>query len=761
MACSSPGPTAGARRFPALLIAVVACSVLVGAAVAQQIDIPAPDGSDRFGLGVHVLANGNIVVRDCGVFGTAVGSVSLFRPDGSRISTLTGSVAGDCIGGDGIREVGDSNFIVLSPSRRHEGLEGAGAVTWIDGETGLEGQVSAENSLIGTSADDRIGERGGILVLGNGNYIVQSTLWDNGDAVDAGAVVWAGGNVGIVGPISAANALVGTRLHDVVGSWGGLHHTITELPSGDFVVRSPIVDLDGLPDAGAVTFGSGSTGIRGEVGIDNSLVGAQAGDQVGLTEIVLLSEGRYVVGSPFADLGATPDVGALTWIDGPMPLQGSVNPDNSLFGLHEGDRLGGAWVLPLANGNVAIGVPSFGPDDVGAVLLFQSDALPTGVLDPTSALLGSQPGDRVGGTLRALPNGHFVTATRNWRNGSAANAGAVTWVDGWTGLAAEVAADNSLVGSRAGDTIAEKLIVLPDSRYVVISPYWSSPTVNRVGAVSVGDGEGGLVGPVSAANSLVGGQPSDLIGYGGVTVLANGNLAVLSPRWSRDDAFWAGAVTWMAAAEPVVGPVSIANSLVGSSFQDGLGMRLFALANGNLVVAAPAWDHRDIADIGAIIWIDGSSGLTGAISPANSLIGTNTGDFPINTFWGSPVVWPLANGNYVVNAKGWDGVLVDRGAVVWADGRRGITGVLSADIALIGTRTADALGDVHVHGNHFVVAAPGFTGAGVLDGGAIALLRGGHATTGQLHANFAVFGMNAIPEVGDQLRYAYDPSTRV
>lgn len=764
MTCGSPRPADDAiRRRTPRPGALVCCAVLAafgGVVAAQQIDIAAPPGSDRFGTGVHVLANGNIVVRDCGYFGETIGVVSLYRPDGSLVSTLTGATVGDCIGSHGIFEVGDGNFIVLSPGYRHQGIQAAGAVTWVDGESGLSGQVSADNSLVGSSVDDQVGHARGIRVLGNGNYVVQIAQWDNGDLVDAGAVVWADGNLGITGPVSAENALVGTRSHDAVGASEGLSATIAELPGGDFVILSALVDAHDAANVGAVTFASGTSGVRGEVGIGNSLLGTRSGDRVGAGGIAVFPDGRFVVVSPDVDSADAPDVGALTWIAGPEQLKGTVNPENSLFGMHAGDRLGTGRVLVLANGNLAVGVPQFGPEDVGAVWLLQAEALPTGVIDPAAALRGSQPGDRVGSEVKALPNGHFVTATRSWRNGDAGNAGAVTWVDGWNGLAAEVGPGNSLVGSRFGDTLAERVEVLPSGHYVVVSPYWSSPTVSRVGAVSVGDGLGGLVGPVSATNSLVGAQSSDLVGYGYVTVLANGNFAVLSPRWRNGAAFMAGAVTWMSPGQPVVGPVGPGNSLVGSSEQDGNGMRLFALSNGNLVAAAPAWDHGDTMDIGAIVWMDGDSGRTGAISPDNALIGSSTGDFPIDLFWGSRVVWPLANGNYVVNATGWDGwggLVVEQGAVVWGDGRRGVTGVLSAEIALVGTVEGDALGQVHVHGDHFVVAAPGFDGAGILNGGAIALLRGGHATTGMLKPSFAVFGTTPATSIDDHLRYAYDP----
>ena len=66
---------------------------------AAQFVIDGPPGSERFGETVTVLPNGNVVVTD--PFFDApgppvvadVGAVRLYRPNGMRISTLTGSSA--------------------------------------------------------------------------------------------------------------------------------------------------------------------------------------------------------------------------------------------------------------------------------------------------------------------------------------------------------------------------------------------------------------------------------------------------------------------------------------------------------------------------------------------------------------------------------------------------------------------------------------------------------------------------------------------
>ena len=130
----------------------------------------------------------------------------------------------------------------------------------------MVGPVTAANSLVGTTANDFVGSFG-VTALEGGNYVVRSPGWDNGAANDAGAVTFGSGTTGVAGPVSATNSLVGTTADDVVGSFG-----VTPLEGGNYVVRSPDWDNGAATNAGAVTFGSGTSGIVGPVSAANSLI---------------------------------------------------------------------------------------------------------------------------------------------------------------------------------------------------------------------------------------------------------------------------------------------------------------------------------------------------------------------------------------------------------------------------------------------------------------------------------------------------------
>ena len=115
------------------------------------------------------------------------------------------------------------------------------------------------------------------------------------------------------------------------------------------------------------------------------------------------------------------------------------------------------------------------------------------------------------------------------------------------------------------------MLALSNGNYVVGSPNWTNGAAASAGAVTWGSGTAGVSGPVSAANSLVGSTANDLVGGGndgGVTALSNGNYVVSSPNWTNGAAANVGAVTWGSGTAGVSGPVSATNSLVGSTAND-------------------------------------------------------------------------------------------------------------------------------------------------------------------------------------------------
>ena len=52
------------------------------------------------------------------------------------------------------------------------------------------------------------------MALSNGNYVVRSAYWDNGAATNAGAVTWGSGTTGVSGVVSSSNSLVGSTSND-------------------------------------------------------------------------------------------------------------------------------------------------------------------------------------------------------------------------------------------------------------------------------------------------------------------------------------------------------------------------------------------------------------------------------------------------------------------------------------------------------------------------------------------------------------------
>src|SRR5207302_3415171 len=126
-------------------------------------------------------------------------------------------------------------------------------------------------------------------------------------------------------------------------------------------------------------------------------------------------------------------------------------------------------------------------------------------------------------------------------------------------------------------------------------------------------------------STLRGSTAGDVVGSSGVTALSNGNYVIRSQSWDNGAIVDAGAATWGNGTTGVSGAVSAANSLVGSTASDNVGSSgVTALSNGNYVVASPDWN----GGLGASTWGNGSTGVAGVLSAANSLVGSTPGDPP-------------------------------------------------------------------------------------------------------------------------------------
>ncbi|MGV8048926.1 MAG: hypothetical protein AB2L21_01025 [Anaerolineaceae bacterium] len=716
-----------------------------------QSDIIGPPGSVSFGESVTVLSNGNFVVTDPD-FNSSRGAVYLYNPQGSLISLLTGSLMNNSVGSGGIVPLTNGNYLVLSPLWDSD-QDAVGAVTWCSQETGCNGAVSATNSLIGSSRGDQIGSGGGTALL-NGNYVVSSPNWNNGNVLHVGAVTWGNGATGTVGKVSAANSLVGNTLEDKVGS--NYSAGVTPLTNGNYLVGTPTWDNGAAEDAGALTWGNGLGGTVGVVSASNSLVGSTKKDNVGDTfwdQIVELTNGNFVVSTTHWDLDAThPDAGAITWGSGTSGVAGQISADNSLVGTTDSE------VIALANGNYVVSSPNWSPDETqtnfGAVTWGSGTSGVAGQISAANSLVGTQAGEYIGEEVIALTNGNYVINSPDW----GPQAGAVTWGNGAVGIKGTISEANSLVGHSLVGVGGGGVIALTNGNYVVSSPAWyeEAGELTNIGAVTWGNGTTGIVGKVSAANSLVGIETSDAVGDGGLVPLTNGNYVVITTNLYNGSSI--GTVTWVDGSHTAIDQISAANSLVGSTADDEVGSGLYgggvtALSNGNYIVHSPYWDNGAITDAGAITWGNGTSGTIGVVSAENSLVGSTANDQIGKNLLNVGGITLLTNGNYVVSIPQWDnGAAEDAGAVTWGNGMGGTIGPVSAANSLVGSTASDLVGNgsniawgprgvTALSDGDYVVTSSQWSGAGGV--GAITRGDGSNGTSGVVSASNSLVNTSA------------------
>jgi hypothetical protein len=678
---------------------------------AQQQTIAAPAGSGAFGTAVVVLSNGNYVVTDP-LFDdgavTDVGAVYLY--DGSTqtlISTLKGNVAGSQVGNGGITTLTNGNFVVSSPGWGDGVSTRLGAVTFVNGTSGLNGVVSNINSLVGSTTNDSLGRPISVVRINNDNYAVFSSRWDNGIAANAGAITWADGTTGISGTINASNSLVGSTANDQVGGGLGGSPVITMLSNGNYVISIPNWDNGAIADAGAATWINAATPLTGTISSSNSLVGGIANDRVasGTYSVTALTNGNYVVSSPNWDNGSIANVGAATWGNGATGTTGTINSSNSLIG-------------SSANDQVCI----FG--------------------------------------AHALPNGNYVVRSATWKNGTASLAGAVTWCNGNGSTVGVVSSSNSIVGSTSNDQVGGgQLIILSNSNYIIGTVTWQNAAMPFAGALTWCSGNGGVpTGPITSSNSLVGGTAGDQLGAGSFTELTNGNYVVVSPYWSNGALSSAGAVTWCNGTTGISGTINSSNSLIGSKAYDMVGYgdaspnKVTALNNGNYVVCSPGWDNGATINVGAVTWANGSTGITGTISSSNSLIGTKAEDSVGRSLGLIPAVTALPNSNYVVISSRWDnGVTLNVGAVTLCNGATGTSGTINSTNSLLGSSTNDRIGSngvLALSNSNYVVASPAWNNGTVTGAGAVTWGNGTTGTTGTVNCSNSLVGTSAAENMG-------------
>jgi hypothetical protein len=616
--------------------------------------------NDKVGTHVLLLANGDVVVgspfwdngatSDVGAV-TWMNGLTGLNGTVSAGNSIIGSSTGDRIGSVSSGNTAclsylpvSNSYVICSPNWDNGSVSDVGAVTQVSASGSTSAVVSAANSLTGSTADDRVGssrsnygnvnvpnygaEYPGVRTLTNGNYVVNSSTWDDGSIIDAGAVTWcdAATNSCSNAAVGGANSLVGSANLDNVGN-----DFTTPLSNGNYIVNSSRWNSA----TGASTFANGLTGITGTINSTNSLIGGEIGDQVGAGTIIELTNGNYAanffaVREP-GDLTKMP--GAVVLGSGTTGITGTISPTNALYGQSDLDALN-SQITALSNGNFVLlqaGFDSTTTVNAGAVTWLSGTTPPTGRLTGANSVVGSTADDFLNAGITALDNGYYVLRAPRWDNGATADVGAVTVMDGTQTSNMTISAANSLVGATANDYIGSAGTRLSNGKFVIASPNWDDGNNADVGAVTVLDALNPITGTISAANSLIGSAVGDGVGTSIVSyqptigVFPSGatSFMVRSPNWDNGAIVNAGAVTWMSQSAPITGPVTAANSLVGSSANDNVGSLSISGAV-RWIVLVGGWDNGATVNAGAACMMSPTQGLTGAVSSAGCAIGTST-----------------------------------------------------------------------------------------------------------------------------------------
>ncbi len=606
-----------------------------------------------------------------------------------------------------------------------------------------------------------------ITALTNGNFLISSSSWDSGSVVNAGAVTFGNGVTGVSGQVSELNSLIGSTRSERLGAPIDAIGTadppaIVVLPNGDYVVSSDGSASDPASNAGSVTHGDGIAGTTGTISSANSLVGTSADDHIGDGGVTVLPSGDYVVISGRWNSTTVVRAGALTLVDGDDGLRGELNETNSLVGDRR-STFRNARVTLLVNENFVVSQPAWTNEAsmvVGAVTLLDGSVRPAGLFDGTNSLVGTSDGDEIGLSfgvvgVTALSNGNYVVRSPNWNNGAVVDAGAVTWRSGTDFIGAIVSEANSFVGTQADQNVGG-VSPLPNGNYVISSRGPDVSAEISTVATTFADGLTGVTGTADSERSLIFNHPRELTdARSRIVALPNGNVAVSYTAVSNSprETGAVSALTLTTGEPGTSGLISEQNSLIGGRIDNS--RPVVVLSNSNYVVRYSGspdyyYGNGDVSPTGLFSEVD--------LIPGSSIYGLPSGNFVIEGGFGQteyvelvdgtagpagqvPSSRSLAGQNSVALGNGNFAVRSGQDLVIGDGETPGVIATATPGVLGVGT-TLIPLG---VSGNLLAVS-PGFTQGGTQNVGSIVFVDGSpDFNNGNAESNFWVGDATGFP----------------
>jgi hypothetical protein len=405
--------------------------------------------------GIKELANGNLVTGsafiDVGGL-TDAGSVFLIDGTGNIINTLSGNANSDFLGAQFFVELSNGNFVIVSASDDVGGVVDAGSVKIINGVTGAE-----ITSLSGDNASDAFGIYG-VTAFSNGNFLIQSGMDDVGGVINAGSATLVNGSTGAV-----VATIAGDNVNDYIGN-----NSVSVLSNGNFVLFAQNDDVGGNSNSGSVALINSSTGA-----IIATIAGDSANDSFGAGGILKVSNGNFVIRSPYDDVGAVSNAGSVKLVNGSTGAVISTYNGNDTD-----DYMSISGSALLSNGNFVTGShydDVGGAADAGSMILFNGT---TGAVIATFS--GDDANDRLGNNpAAALNDGKFVVFAPSDTVGGQLNVGTIKIVNGTTGALISTitgAASGASIGNSPP-------IMLPNGNFLLSSLFDDVGGITNAGSV--------------------------------------------------------------------------------------------------------------------------------------------------------------------------------------------------------------------------------------------------------------------------------------
>ncbi|MEQ9485150.1 two-partner secretion domain-containing protein [Coleofasciculus sp. F4-SAH-05] len=578
---------------------------------------------------------------------------------------------GALTGNGGVLEVSGKGSLVFG------GLADASAANGVAGELLLDPKnITIDTAVTGNSfqlfdpnpaAGNQFGEN--TAVLANNNIVVSSPN-DDLMAQNGGAVYLFDSNTGAV-----LGSIYGDQPGDRFGSG-----EITALSNDNYVFANPEADIEAVGNAGTVILANGTTGAE-----IRRISGTNRNDFFGSGEITGLSNGNYVFGNPFADIGGMLNAGTVILANG---ITGAEI--NRISGANPNDLFGNRAITGLSNGNYVFAntfAEIDGVENAGTVILANGI---TGA--EISRISGTKQTDNFGSNdITALSNGNYVFGNQEAEIGVMLDAGTVILANGTTGE--EI---SRIYGINTNNSFGSgEITALSNGNYVFGNPA-DIGTVGDAGTVILANGTTG-----EAIRRISGTNPNDSFGSGEITALSNGNYVFGNSGANIQGVGDAGTVIL---ADGITGEEI--DRISGTNPDDRFGNReITALSNGNYVFGNLWADIGGVQNAGTVILANGTTG-----TEIDRISGTNPDDF-----FGNGDIRILSDGNYVfANPNADIGRVVDAGTVILADGTTG------KEISRIsGTNQNDRFGSGEItalsNGNYLVTSPAANNNAGRVD----------------------------------------------